>query len=84
MRKSAPDNCLRLGSGFVAVAVLLTIATQPLFANPRDESVEEHIERVETGLLPPVLMDGETPKTVSLLARMRGAARSSREHRGRS
>jgi CubicO group peptidase (beta-lactamase class C family) len=70
MRKSAPDNCSRLGSGFVAVAVLLTIATQPLFASTRDESVEEQIERVETGLLPPVLMDGETPKTVSLRARM--------------
>ncbi len=70
MCKSAPDNCLRLGSGLVAVAALLTIAAQPLFADPRDEGVEEQIERVETGLMPPVLMDGETPKTVSLLARM--------------
>ena len=77
MCKSAPDTCLRLGSGFVAVAALLTIAAQPLFADPRDEGVEEQIERVETGLLPPVLMDGETPKDGLVSRAHGGAARSS-------
>jgi CubicO group peptidase (beta-lactamase class C family) len=70
MRKSVSDICLRLGSGWMAIIVSLTIATQPLFAKPRDESIEKQIARVEMGLLPPVLIDGETPKTVSLLARM--------------
>lgn len=70
MRKSVSDVCLPVVSGWMAVVVSLTIATQPLFAESRDSSVEEQIERVETGLLPPVLMYGEKPKTASLLARM--------------
>ena len=70
MRKSVTDVCSRLGNGSMAAIVSLTIAMQPLFAKPRDASVEEQIARVETGLMPPVLIDGEAPRTVSLLARM--------------
>src|SRR5690242_5646888 len=69
MRRSV-SNVLRVGSASLAVVVSLTIATQPLFAQSRDVSVEAQIERVATGILPPVLLQGETPATVSLLARM--------------
>ena len=49
------------------VAMLAVLASSPALAAP---GVRQHIDPIQHGLLPPVLVSGQSPKTIELAARM--------------
>jgi CubicO group peptidase (beta-lactamase class C family) len=69
MRASVSSACWSLVAGLAATLVSLAIG-RPAMAETRDLSVAAQIKQIETALLPPVLVDGESPRPASLLDRM--------------
>jgi CubicO group peptidase (beta-lactamase class C family) len=60
-----PSLSLSLGAG----AILSMISLSVLRAQ-RTSEIEQHIQRIQDAILPPVLVIGETPATNKLAARM--------------